>query len=289
MRSGIMLCYPFEIARFNKWKSKALIQPKLDGDRCRAIIDEAGKCTLYTSECNEIRSVPHINNKLESLNMHDAEFDGELYVHGAPHSDIHGIVSRTVDMHPNSDLMEFHIFDMVTTKPQYERIADVKNIFSVPAVPRHRSPINIVDTRLVETEEDIMEWMDIYNSMGYEGFVLRQIDAMYVRKRSTSLMKFKPRKDDWYTIVGYKEEIDKCGNPKNALGALTCVSNISHTTFDVGSGSLLTRDARQELWKNKETLPGKIAHVMYQHITSANQVPRFPVIVDIKDASDFGM
>jgi len=287
MRTGIMLCYPFEEARFLKWNSPAVIQPKLDGDRCRAIIDSAGKAILLSSEENEIRSVPHIINKLESLNLHDAEFDGELYVHGAPHSDIHGIVSREVNLHPDHDLMEYHIFDMVTDRPQYERLDDVKKIFTGVNVPRFHNPIQIVKSAVVTSLDNIMEWMDLYAHEGYEGFVLRHIDAAYVRKRSTSMMKFKPRKEDYYKIVDFAEEISITGAPKNALGALICQGD-DGTRFNVGSGSLLTRDMRVHLWKHREMLSGLFAHVKYQHITTANKVPRFPVIVDLAQDDEHG-
>jgi hypothetical protein len=50
-RSGIQLCYPFEEARLKRWNVNTVVaQPKLDGDRCRAIIDSMGMPTLYSSE-----------------------------------------------------------------------------------------------------------------------------------------------------------------------------------------------------------------------------------------------
>ena len=67
MRTGIMLCYPFETKRLEKWGNKFLIQPKLDGDRCRAIFSEYGAVTLYSSEGNIINSVPHIQAQLEEF------------------------------------------------------------------------------------------------------------------------------------------------------------------------------------------------------------------------------
>ena len=57
-RKGIMLCYPFEEKRLNKWAPPYLVQPKLDGERMRAILDTEGKCTLLSSEENEIISSP---------------------------------------------------------------------------------------------------------------------------------------------------------------------------------------------------------------------------------------
>ena len=115
-------------------------------------------------------------------------------------------------------------------------------------------------------------------ALDYEGIVVRYFDAPYLRKRSTFMMKFKPKKEDTYEIVGWKEEIDKNGNAKNRLGALTCVGT-DGTLFSVGTG--LTDEDRQILWDTRELLAGKTCRVKYQHITSGRGVPRFPVFVEV--------
>jgi ATP-dependent DNA ligase len=94
-------------------------------------------------------------------------------------------------------------------------------------------------------------------------------------------MKFKPKKEDEYEIIGYQEEIDISGNPKGTLGALVCKSGDGNT-FNVGTG--FSSDQRRELWKDKENLPTHSARIKYQHLTSGKQVPRFPVFVSVIDA-----
>lgn len=281
-RKGIMLCYPFEEKRLAKWKPPWLIQPKLDGDRCRAYVGPEGKCTLISSEDHTILSVPHIKEAIESLHLRSVELDGELYIHGAPHSEIHSIVSRTENMHPDYKLMEYHIFDMVSTEPQMVRTQ--KLISTIPFYGSHRNygAVQLVPNRIVATLDEIMATQEEFARAGYEGFVIRNLMAPYIRRRSTMLMKFKPRKEDIYEIKGVQEEISKDGAPKGSLGALICTGS-DGTLFNVGSGSLLTREARQILWSERETLPGKWARVKYQHLTSARGVPRFPVVVEIVD------
>lgn len=274
-RTGIMLCYPFEEKRLNKWGNKFLIQPKLDGDRCRAVFDECGSVTLLSSEENIINSVPHIVYQLEELNYKNLELDGELYAHGVSHQVIHGTVGRTVNLHPEFEQVEYHIFDFVSSEPQYKRSIALQKLIT----PETGSNIKLVETQYGETISDVMHGLEYYIEKGYEGVVLRSLDNSYVRKRTTQMMKFKPRKDDLYTIVGFEEEISINGEPKNSLGALVLTSGINEV-FKVGSGSFLTRGKRIELWKIKETLVGKVAHVKYQHLTERH-VPRFPVLVDI--------
>ena len=278
-RAGIMLAYPFEEMRLKKWRPPYIIQPKLDGDRCRAIIGIEGEVALLSSEQHIFFSVPHIEQALANMHLSHIELDGELYIHGAPHSDIHSIVSRRENLHPDYKLVEFHVFDIVNFHlPQVERIRQLIDL--VPSSRRNFSPVQIVPSRIVSTLDEIMKVQEEYANLGYEGFVIRDSDARYVRKRSTQMMKFKPRKEDLYEIVGTQEEISILGVPKNALGAIICRGN-DGTIFNVGSGSMLTREARETLWQERETLVGKWARVKYQHLTHAAGVPRFPVVVEI--------
>jgi ATP-dependent DNA ligase len=288
-----MLCYPFTPERLLKWKPPYILQPKLDGERCRAIIDASGCCTLVSSEENIFRSIPHIKKTIENLHLRSIEFDGELYIHGADFSSIHSIVSRKENMHPDAQYMELHIFDIVTSDIQAVRTTQLLDILAYKHTGRNFGALQIVPSRIVYTLDDIMQAQDEFATAGYEGFVVRDALAPYVRKRSTQMMKFKPRKEDLYEIVGWAEEISIDGVPKNSLGAFICGSDFGMPRlynwsgklpdgyFNVGSGSLLTRDAREKLWKERDTLIGKMARVKYQHLTHARGVPRFPVVVDI--------
>ena len=268
-----MLCYPFEEKRLQKWGNTFLIQPKLDGDRCRAIFDEFGKVTLLSSEENKINSVPHIVDQLEQTGYKNIELDGELYTHGANHQLIHGTVARTVNLHPEFENIDYHIFDIVTGDAQINRSIwiDTKLIES--------DNVKKVETWAGEDINDVMKALEYFTENGYEGVILRNINLPYVRKRSTGIMKFKPRKSDYYIIVGYEEEISIKGEPKNSLGALILQSDTSQI-FKVGSGSFLTRENREMLWQKKESMINQVAHVKYQHLTE-RRVPRFPVLVDI--------
>jgi ATP-dependent DNA ligase len=273
MRSGIMLCYPFSEDRLHKWGDKFLIQPKLDGDRCRAIFDEFGKVTLLSSEENIINSVPHIVEQLENMGYKNFEFDGELYTHGANHQEINSVVSRTVNIHPDFEKVEYHIFDYVSDEPQLLRSTNLQKLI------QKANNVKLVETQYGETIEHVMHGLEYYTENGYEGVVIRCLMFPYMRKRSTGMMKFKPRKDDYYIIIGFEEEISIHGEPKNSLGALW-LSSDNQEKFKVGSGSFLTQENRKLLWERRLTLVGAVAHVKYQHLTN-RKVPRFPVLVNI--------
>jgi DNA ligase-1 len=271
-RSGIMLCYPFEEKRLKTWRPPYFLQPKLDGERCRYQRFEGGSFLLSSQE-NPFFSVPHIKKFLDSF-PDVPHLDGELYCHGKSFEEIHSIVSRETNYHNCYADMEYHVFDVINSEPQYIRriqLDQLKRLFG-------EGPVKVVPTFIVETLDEIMHFYDHILNAGYEGIVLREANNLYVPKRSTSLMKFKPKKQDDYMIVGYAEEVSIHGEPKGSLGALICQGD-DNTRFNVGTG--FTRDMRDSLWAIRESLVGKRVLVSYQHLTHGNGVPRFPVFVKI--------
>ena len=279
-RSGIMLCYPFEERRLIEpkfdWSWPVIVQPKLDGERCRVVIRD-NKITLLSSECNEFVSVPHIN-KYFSLFFGGGkppEFDGELYLHGLDFPEIHSIVSRKENIHEQSELMQLHIFDFVSNLPQLTRTHQLDACGWLGS-----GPCKIVPSRIAFSMSEIMIAYDSFIDLGYEGIIIRHIRAPYVRKRSRFMLKFKPRKDDYYKIIGVNQAISIAGEPLSMIGAFQCQGS-DGTPFKIGAGKL-THDERKNLWKDRHTLIDNFAHVQYQNITSGG-VPRFGLCIDITD------
>jgi len=280
---NIMKCYPFEEKRLAKWEPPYIVQPKYDGVRCRAIHlmtgtnhNEYGSCLLLSSEENPIYSVPHINLELTRLGI-TAELDGELYCHGMPFENIYSITSRTVNIHSDATKIKYWVFDVIP--PDDKPILQMKRTLIIENL-RGLSPIiQVAPFYLCENLDDVMRAFDSLVKEGYEGMIVRHIGAPYVRKRSTYIMKFKPKKKDSYEIIGFQEEYDKEGLGKGSLGALVCKSGDGNT-FNVGTG--FSAEQRQIFWEDRETLVGKIAVIKYQHITTAGHVPRFPVFVEIE-------
>jgi DNA ligase-1 len=282
-RSGIQLCYPFEEKRLLKWNPPYVIQPKLDGERCRAVYDEEFGWTLISSELNTFNSVPHINQALLFSNIPPPmELDGELYVHGLPFEEIHSMVSRTVNLHPQYHRVEYHVFDLVDSNlPQWERLRLLRLLQE-----RFAPGVCLVDMHLAEDLDGVLKSYDAIIEAGYEGIIVRQLDAPYIRRRSIWVMKFKPKKSDTYKIIGFKQMVDKDGNPKEMLGALICQAQDGEETFSVGSG--MDDDFRSTYWPadRAEELVGNLLLVEYQHITSGMGVPRFPVFKKIIKSED---
>jgi DNA ligase-1 len=118
---------------------------------------------------------------------------------------------------------------------------------------------------------------DKLHELGYEGIIVRHMQAPYELKRSLYVMKFKMKREDDYKIVGYKEEYSIDNVAKNTLGALECASGDGNNFF-VGTG--FSTEDRERLWKERETLIGKSVKIRYQHLTD-KKIPRFPVYSEV--------
>lgn len=268
-----MKAAPFEEKRLLKWKPPFIVQPKYDGWRCRAVPSnlDIGHYVLFSSEENIFFSVPHINEALDTLGL-CAELDGELYCHKMPIEQLSSIVSRTVNLHPDHQQVHFHVFDIVNEEPQMKRLLQIENLKGLHPL------IHISPFWLCESLEDIMRTYDRIIDLGYEGIIVRHFQAPYQRKRSTLVMKFKPKQEDIYEILSYEEEYSVSGVPKGSLGALVCDSGDGNT-FNVGTG--FSDEQRATLWTRRDELQGKFARVKYQHRMSGTNKPRFPVFVEV--------
>lgn len=279
-RKDIMLCYPFEERRLLEpkfgWRWPVIVQPKLDGERCRVVKSPLG-VILLSSECNEFVSVPHINRHLKAVARRNSyvELDGELYVHGWDFSEIHSVVSRRENIHERSELMQLHIFDFVSPLHQIARTTMLTYYRGF-----EEGPIKLVPSSIANSMEEIMSTYDRFINLGYEGIVVRHINAPYVRKRSRFMMKFKPKKEDYYRIVNVLEAVDKRGIHLDMVGAFQCAGS-DGTLFNIGAGRL-NHDRRRSLWSDWHELLDKFCHVQYQSINPSG-APRFGLCIDISD------
>jgi DNA ligase-1 len=276
-----MLCYPFEERRIlndmrskYKWSWPVAVQPKLDGERCRFYFEPAaGTWTGLSSTEEPIgMAVPHI---VEALNKSripkSVELDGELYCHGLPFEEIHSICSRRRNLHESHQSISYHVFDLISCASQHER-------FQLLSLASQFFPqcLTKVRTNYCHGLEELYQLLRDKVGAAYEGIIVRDLHAPYERKRCSWIMKFKPKQEDTYAIVGCKEEVDKNGVAKGTLGAFECSKDGEN--FWVGSG--FTAKEREVYWKeylaNPKCFDGLSLRVEYQNITSG-KVPRFGV------------
>jgi ATP-dependent DNA ligase len=284
-RSEVQLCYPFSEDRlFNRgrlrsnWTAPYIYQNKLNGERCRTLV-ESTRVLMFSSTGEIITTLPHLTQQLRSFLP--GEYDGELYVHGWSFSEIHSAVSTTMEIHPRANEVEYHLFDCITnpSEPQVDRVYRLRDCLQ-QAGPTES--IKQVFSLATFTLDDIMHHYDQSIADGYEGFVLKELSAPYIKResayRSPYWMKFKPKQTDTYTIVGVNEAISKEGKPLQMIGSFNLIDPEGNK-FSCGAGKL-THKNRKSYWNSPSTV-GSTLLIEYQTKSDKLGVPHFARAVKI--------
>jgi len=259
-----------------KIAGKKLLEKKLDGVRCLTVVDfEARSVTMYTRNGKELVNFPHIVKAFED-NMDNFGrsyvFDGEVMsssfqelmtqVHRKSNVEASDAVLNLFDILP---LVEFKQGESTMgqrrrsnfLKANFSQIfADAGCIIIVPQIE--------VD---LDTMVGMVEFQDFNKLMveqGYEGIMIKDVDAPYECKRSASWLKQKPFIEVSLEVIDVEEGT---GRNIDKLGALVCsgIDDGKQITVNVGSGfSDVNRD---ELWACRDTLAGQVVEVRADAVT----------------------
>jgi DNA ligase-1 len=280
-------------ADVSKLKFPFYASTKLDG--VRGIVEDG---ILYSRSGKPIRN-EFIQNyflarpELEGL-------DGELIVGDPYASDVYLKTNSAVMTIKGEPDFRFYVFD--------HRLDP-----DLPYKARLKALHGIKDNRLVHVHQklisDLAE-LDKYENemlqMGFEGLILRGIDAPYKFGRSTVkegyLLKLKRFNDAEAQIIECHEMMhndneaqeDAFGHterssakagmvPAGILGALTVKNLNTGQVFSVGSGFTLAQ--RQEYWKKRKQLIGKFLKYKYFDV-GVKDLPRFPTFIGFRDPDD---
>jgi ATP-dependent DNA ligase len=267
---GIVLNGEFIPDQNHKIKLPCAVQPKFDGIRCRSKEDS----TLWSREQRSFTSVPHITEAIKEVFSDKApEPDGELYNHEfkTNFDKIVSIVKQQKEVDPDHKLVQYHIYDLaIPGVPFIERNKMIKD-----ALANHKGPLCAVETRIVNSHEELLVAFKDFLAAGYEGLIARNLDSMYENKRSYNLQKLKEFFEDEFDIIGVKE-----GKGKLKGHAIFVVKTEEGVKVDVklegDTGRL------KEIWGNPSLWEGKQLTIRYQGYTKDRSL-RFPVGKAIRD------
>lgn len=245
-------------------------QPKLDGIRSTY----TGQDNMWSRTRKKQISVPHVPRALAATGFRMT--DGELYNHELKHDfeKITHIVGQKKTPTDNHEIVEYHVYDIPSDKLFRDRI---KDLIKLGQIVGQNSPIKVVETVICVDKEDLLAYREECLEKGYEGCMVRNLDAPYENKRSKHLQKLKIMEDAEFEIVGVNEGRGKL---TGSAGSFICKTSTGDEFDAKLKGKLADLE---EYWVNKDNYIGKQLTVQFQGYTNKNNVPRFPVGLRIRE------
>jgi ATP-dependent DNA ligase len=268
-----MLAHTFD-KQGHKIKYPCYTQPKLDGIRIIAILKDR-KCTLWSRTRKPITSLPHIIAEIEKHFIADITLDGEAYSHAFKENFEHIVhIVRQEKPDPKHTDVEYHVYDVVNKDTFEKRHRHLSKCFTVGS-PKLKY-LKLVDTEVVEAENDVALYYDNFKARGYEGAMLRNVGGLYANKRSSDLIKVKEMQDAEFKIVGIEEGRGKLSGH---VGAFVCVNKQGNEFKAKMSGAT---EKLKEYFDNHSLWKNQVLTVQFQDLTSYG-IPRFPVGLRIRN------
>lgn len=287
-----MKCQPFKP---NKFTYPAIAQPKLNGVRgtlrWETIVEGEGvfaserEKAVIRSKNGLIYHLPHITDNLIKEDFIDKDtdmllvYDGEIYLHNTPLNMINGAsplinnrgtIAKTKYPHITLQLV-FVIFDIAI-----EDIAQSNRCNIIEQINALQNIKTLRDTMVYSDKDAINYTMECINA-GYEGAVIRDVDAEYkFGSRPMSMMKIKKFYDAEFKII---DIIPKPKEPQTAL--FVCANDINDNTFECNP--MGTFNQRKEYLDNKENYIGEMATVKFYERSGVKKVPFHANVISVRN------
>jgi DNA ligase-1 len=142
-----------------------------------------------------------------------------------------------------------------------------------------------VDLATAEGHDVMRRYADDSVAAGFEGIMIKDLDAPYECRRSTFWMKLKPVYDYDLKVVAVEEGT---GRNVGKLGALVCEGTDDDRLIRCNVGTGLTDAQRDDYWTNRSVIIGQTAVVLADAVTQNQdgsyslRFPRFKTFRDDK-------
>ena len=311
-KTGYMGCKPYSRDLIEKLLSQGncYSQEKMDG-RYVNIIIQGGEVTCESRQGEPtILDNPYFMGELSELP--DCVINGELTMDGVERYESNGIISSLITIatkksegkDPSKDIaklekkhMSYHTaldsirvtaWDMLTieeyftrkcNRPYNERFAELKTLFVDTRM------LSVVETRLVETIDEVMaHFVEVLKRNG-EGTVVKSTDGVWADKKPNYQIKVKKEIDLDLKIVGFNYGTKGTKN-ENLISSLQVESADGLLKTDPTG---LTEAEMEFVTANQESLLGKILEVKCSGVSKdsdGNYSVLHPVYKHIRDDKD---
>ena len=252
-----------------KITGKKLLEPKLDGVRVITVINASNKtATMYSRNGKLLENFTHITNAIEEhidLFERSIVLDGEMV--SSSFQALMKQVHRKTDV--QSDDARLMLFDILPVsefqkgesvmgqRRRSNLLRTMKKIFdkigSIDIIPQIEVDLDtaVGEMQFKQYNKDAIE-------AGFEGIMIKDVDALYECKRSASWLKMKPFIEVSLAIVAVEEGT---GKNEGRMGAIICEGEDDGKQIRVNVGSGFADDQRIEFWADRENLVGQIVEV----------------------------
>lgn len=261
------------------------LEPKLDGIRAVCRVNPKTKTVKFLSRGGQplYNTAPAgINAFLLSAVTDEVVLDGELY--GENWNETSKVTAKGEGEADPALVakLRFYVFDMLTAKewddqkcdrPYIERRAAIAFTGMNEANAKDEKVVKTV-SHAVESVEGLQRLYKQYLKMGMEGVMVKDPNGLYVFKRSSAWLKYKPVQTDEFKVVGIEEG---SGKHKGRCGALI-IQIKEGLTCNVGSG--MDDATREEFWAKPPV--GKVVEVKFKERTPDGLL-REPIFLRVRD------
>lgn len=254
----------------SKVSGKKMIEVKLDGVRVLTVVYPEGRVDQYSRNGKELLNFGHIKEQFAGVANSLSEptvFDGEVM--SSSFQDLMKQVHRKDNVAAGDAVL--HLFDIVPLDKfqagkfdvkQRERTARLQQWYqeNTNQLPN----VTVLDHAVVDLDTDEgQKLFSMYNKSavenGYEGIMIKDLDAPYECKRSTAWLKLKPFIEVSLTVVGVEEGT---GRNVGRLGALVCSGTDDGRQIKVNVGSGFSDSDRDSFWASHVELDNLVEQVV---------------------------
>jgi DNA ligase-1 len=248
---------------------KKLLEPKLDGVRILTIVDvDARTVTQYSRNGKILENFTHITDGLlEHIDDFERSYvlDGEIIstsfqelmkqVHRKDNVKTNDAVLMLFDILPLSEFQNGKsvLGQRRRTKYLQNFAKTFEKVGQIGIIPQEE-----VDLESYIGELQFKEFNKNAIEQGYEGIMIKDPDAKYECKRSTSWLKQKPFIEVSLAVVAVEEGT---GKNEGRMGAIICKGEDDGKKIAVNVGSGFTDDQRTEFWGSREDILGQVVEV----------------------------
>jgi hypothetical protein len=251
------------------------IQHKFDGVR-RLSHYINGQVTMYTRSGDISSTLPHIEmqliEKCKFHNYNDIWFDGEAFTNKVSFNKVNGITrkgAKTLEDKINTLLIDYHIYDVISTDSYQVRSEIIKNL-------SHDNIIPVETEYIIASTELLKSKFEEYIALGHEGLMIRQLDVPYEHKRSLYLLKYKAFDDSEFICI----DINPTSDNENKAGAML-VHFPNQPEIQFKATIVDTDDNCLDIFANKHIYIGQKVTVNYFGLSEYG-IPRFPRVKGLR-------